>query len=118
MRHLIVNTQTGEAIEAPVTDEWVLANRSKEVELSAGALQVALNANTLVSIQLYSPPLADSNRQTLNENLTAEIQFGDKAVMVSIVNGVWSDNVQFVKAGTHIIKCLSHPSNSLSIEVA
>lgn len=112
------NALTGTMQEIPVDDAWILANRPSQVELSANDLSLAVGESLTLSAQLYTPPLLDGNRQALTTALSIEIQLGDIVQSVSLVNGQWSDSIQFVAAGQYLIYCLSHPSNQVSIEVS
>jgi hypothetical protein len=114
---IIHNAQTQIIEQVPLDNEWILANRSKELALSISQSQLAVNGSATLNIQLYSPTLADGNRQALAENAVAQMQIGDVIQDVSLVAGVWSDSLTFVTPGSYIIRSLSHPCNELTIEV-
>lgn len=101
-----------------VDNAYILARQSSTVLLSADLLSVAVNGSVQVSAQLRTPELADYSYQNLSDNLAISLRLGDMITSVNLVNGQWSDTLQFVEAGTYLIECLSLPSNSLSVVVA
>lgn len=112
------NATDGTIQEIPVDNPWILANRPSQVELSADNLTLAVGGSLNLSAQLYTPTLIDDNRQILTSALSIQLRIGDIVQTVSLVNGQWSDSVQFVAAGQYLIHCLSHPSNELVVEVS
>lgn len=117
MRHLLINATTGEITETPVTDEWILANRSPEIELTISSQNATVNQVLTLSAQLYTAPLTDGNRQALSDNLSILIRIGDIEQSINLVNGQWQDNITFVFASVYTIQALSHFSNSLEVTV-
>ena len=101
-----------------VDNAYILARQSSTVLLSADLLSVAVNGSIQVSAQLRTPELADYSYQNLSDNFAISLRLGDMITSVNLVNGQWSDTLQFVEAGTYLIECLSLPSNSLSVVVA
>lgn len=118
MTRLIVNCTTGEITEVPVDDAWILANRPSQVIFSLPQASYALNATATLSVQLKTPPLANGSQQNLSDNLPIQLQVGDALVNANLVNGAWSDTVDFVMIGTWRISCLSHVGNELIVEVS
>lgn len=104
-------------IEHPVDNAWILARQSSTVLLSADSLAVAVNGSIQLSAQLRTPELADYSYENLTDNLAISLQLGDVTQTVNLVNGQWSDSLQFVLADTYLIECLSLPSNVLTVVV-
>jgi len=114
---LIVNTATGETETIEVDNAYILARQSNTILLSANLLQVATNGTITLTAHLRTPELADYSYQDLTDNRPIKLQLGDTVTTVNLVNGLWSDSLQFVVAGSFEILCLDLPSNSLIIEV-
>lgn len=112
------NVLTGEISNIPVDDNWVLAHFPSELELTSNLTNVALNGSINLSIQLFTPILNSGSRQALNSNIPFQLKVGLTVINGNLVNGQWSDSVQFVSAGTFEIVAISHLSNTLSIGVA
>lgn len=115
---LVIDCTTGQTTEVPIDDAYIIAHRSKELELTISQSSLAVNASATLSAQLYTPPLTDNLRDALTDNLSISLQIGDVQQTVNLVNGAWSDTVSFVTAGSYKISCLSLPSNELTVEVS
>lgn len=118
MFRTVVNCTTGEKTEIPVDDAWILANRPSQVIVSLPQANYALSDTPMLSVQLKTPPLTNGQQNNLSENIAISLQIGDVVVSVNLVNGAWSDSLQFVLAGNYLIKCLSHVGNELVIGVS
>lgn len=115
---LVHNVATGEMDEIPVDDAWILANRKPQIEITIADTNKIVGESEAISIQLMTPELSDNSRNAVSEASTVTMQFGDVTQDVVLdSNGAWSDTLEFVEAGTYIIKCLSHHSNEITVEV-
>lgn len=112
------NVLTGEISIIPVDDAWVLAHFLNELQLTSNLASVTLNGSINLSIQLFTPILNSGSRQALNSNIPFQLKIGLSVINGNLVNGQWSDSIQFVSAGTFEIFATSHISNILSIGVS
>lgn len=120
----ILDPETGEIIGEerqnvvfPVDNAWILARQSKQIVLSIPQLQYTVGQSASLTAQLTTPELVDYSVQNLAENLSIQLQIGDVIQTVNLVNGQWSDTVNFSYAGVYLVKCLSLPSNEITITV-
>lgn len=115
---IIHNAQSGETETIEVDNAWILANRPAQVALNLSNPNPALNETITLSAQLKSHPLTDDSQVNLNDNVAIRLQIGDIVQDAQLVNGVWSDSLQFVLAGDYTIRCLSHVSNEITVLVS
>lgn len=104
-------------VEYPVDDAYILAHRPPTILLTASALNVAVNGTITLSAQLRTPELADFSYQNLGENRAITLKIGDVVQVVNLVNGFWSDTLQFVIAGNHVISCDDLPCVPITVVV-
>jgi hypothetical protein len=118
MRTRIVhNLETGQVEEIEVDNVWILANRPPNIALSIPQNSYGVGQSAQLSAQLTTPELTDFTTQNISENRTVRLQIGDITQTVNLINGVWSDTLNFTLAGTYQIICLDLPSNELIIQV-
>lgn len=115
---ILHNIATGEITEIEVDNAYILANRPNNVLISIPQNSYLVGQNAIITLQLVTPVLTNASQTNLTDNLAISMQFGDIVQTVNLVNGTFSDTINFVYAGTYIYKCLDLPSNELIIGVS
>lgn len=115
---IVHNLETGVMEEIEVDNAWILANRPNNVLISIPQSNYLLGQSAVVTVQLVTPHLVDGTQTNLTNNLAISMQFGDSIQTINLVNGAFSDTLQFVTVGNYVLKCLDLPSNELIIGVS
>jgi hypothetical protein len=112
--------EQGNMTAIPVTNVWVLANKSPRLNLTTDKSTITANEDATdvatITVQLTTPILIDGNTTNLTDSIDVTIIIENKPIVVSLINGVSNQEIGAVFPKIIEIRGQSHESNVLEIE--